>query len=70
MNAFGFIPGYETNVMLSGREPLLLALLSFLVAFALTRLYTRVGRVRGWGSGSAGGVPRYMRAVSNTGDRP
>jgi hypothetical protein len=56
MNAFGFIPGYETNVMLSGREPLLLALLAFLLTFALTRLYTRVARVRGWGSGSAGGI--------------
>ena len=42
--------------MLTGREPLLLALLSFLVTFALTRLYTRLARVRGWGSGSAGGI--------------
>ena len=63
MNAFGFLPGYETNVMLAGREPLLLALLAFLITFALTRLYTRLARVRGWGSGNVGGVHLHHMVV-------
>lgn len=33
-----------------------LILLAFLITFALTRLYTRLARVRGWGSGHAGDV--------------
>jgi hypothetical protein len=33
-----------------------LILIAFLITFALTRLYTRVARVRGWGSGHAGDI--------------
>jgi hypothetical protein len=39
-----------------GRAPAFLIVLAFLVTFGLTRLYTRLGRVRGWGSGHAGGI--------------
>jgi hypothetical protein len=56
VNIFRFIPGYESYVYEAGKEPLLLLLISFLVAFSLTRLYTRLARHRGWGSGSVGGV--------------
>jgi hypothetical protein len=40
----------------NGRVPLLLLLLAFLITFAVTRLYTRLARVYGWGSASAGGI--------------
>ena len=63
MNVFGFLPGYDGNVTLAGREPLLLALLAFLVVFAGTRLYTRVARRRGWGSGSVNGVHLHHMVV-------
>lgn len=56
MNLFEFVPGYEDQVYEAGREPILVALLAFLVCFVLTRAYTRIARVRGWGSASAGGV--------------
>jgi hypothetical protein len=56
MNIFGFVPGYEEHVYEAGKEPLFLLLLSFLIAFFLTRLYTRLGRYRGWGSGNVGGI--------------
>jgi hypothetical protein len=39
-----------------GKEPVLLLLLAFLITFALTRLYTRLARVYGWGSGSVAGA--------------
>jgi len=55
MNAFGFVPGYRHEIVLGGKEPLVLCLIAFLVTFALTRLYTRLARARGWGSGSVGG---------------
>ena len=54
MNVFRFIPGYEEEIYQAGKEPLLLLLLSFLLAFALTRLYTRLARRHGWGSGRLG----------------
>jgi hypothetical protein len=38
------------------REPTALLLAAFVVTFVLTRGYTRVARVRGWASGSVGGV--------------
>ena len=38
------------------REPTALLLAAFLVTFVLTRSYTRLARVRGWGSASANGV--------------
>jgi hypothetical protein len=56
VNIFRFVPGYESHIYEAGKEPLLLLLLSFLVAFSLTRLYTRLARHRGWGSGNVGGV--------------
>jgi lysyl-tRNA synthetase class 2 len=56
LNLFRFIPGYEEQIVDAGKEALLLLLISFLVAFVFTRLYTRLGRARGWGSGSVGGV--------------
>jgi hypothetical protein len=54
MNVFRFVPGYEEEIYRAGKEPLLLLLLSFLLAFALTRLYTRLARRHGWGSGRLG----------------
>jgi len=56
VNLFWFIPGYETSVYEAGREPIFVALLAFLLCFVLTRAYTRIARVRGWGSAHAGGV--------------
>jgi hypothetical protein len=53
---FNFIPGYRDAIYTAGKEPLLIVLVSFLIAFALTRGYTRLARARGWGSGSVGGV--------------
>ena len=41
---------------LAGREPQLLLLAASLLTFAGTRAYTRVARVRGWGSGRIGDV--------------
>ena len=49
---FRFIPGYSQHIVGDGKEPVLLLLLAFLITFALTRLYTRLARVYGWGSGS------------------
>jgi hypothetical protein len=51
-----FVPGYEHYVYEPGREPLFFVLLAFLFTFAAVRTYTRVGRLRGWGSGSVRGV--------------
>jgi hypothetical protein len=56
VNLFRFIPGYETSIYEAGREPIFVALLAFLICFVLTRGYTRIARVRGWGSGSVHGV--------------
>jgi hypothetical protein len=56
MNLFRFAPGYESTIYDQGKEPLFLLAAAFLIAFALTRLYTRLARVRGWGSASAGGT--------------
>ncbi len=56
MNVFRFVPGYETSVYEAGREPIFVALLAFLICFAITRGYTRIARIRGWGSGSVHGV--------------
>ena len=54
VNVFRFVPGYDEEIYHAGKEPLLLLLLSFLLAFALTRLYTRLARRHGWGSGRLG----------------
>ena len=56
MNLFRFVPGYETSIYEAGREPIFVALVAFLICFAITRGYTRAARVRGWGSASAHGV--------------
>jgi hypothetical protein len=56
VDLFRFIPGYETFVYEAGREPIFVALVAFLICFVFTRGYTRMARIRGWGSGSVGGV--------------
>ncbi len=53
---FWFVPGYDVHVYKAGREPLLICLLAFVLTFAGTRLYTRLARLKGWGSASSGGV--------------
>lgn len=56
MSLLRFVPGYEAHISDAGKEALFLLFLAFLIAFALTRLYTRLARVHGWGSASVGGV--------------
>lgn len=63
LNVFRFLPGYETNVVSTGKEPLLLLILSFLITFTLTRVYTRLARSRRWGSGSVAGVHLHHMVV-------
>jgi hypothetical protein len=53
---FRFVPGYRHYVYAAGREPLFFLLLAFLFTFAAARTYTRLGRARGWRSGSLDGV--------------
>jgi hypothetical protein len=55
--------GYDFGFMLDRRAPLLLGLVSFLITFAGTRLYTRLARTRGWGSGSVGGVHLHHMVI-------
>jgi hypothetical protein len=45
------------------REPTALLLAAFLVTFTLTRAYTRVARVRRWGSASADGIHVHHMVV-------
>lgn len=56
MDLFRFIPGYTDAIYHEGKEPLFLLILAFIVCFALTRGYTRIARVRGWGSAHVGEV--------------
>jgi hypothetical protein len=63
MNLFRFIPGYTDYVYDAGKEPLLLMLIAFLVTFLLTRAYTRIARVRGWGSAHVGEVHMHHVVV-------
>ena len=56
MNLFRFIPGYETHIYGGGREPAFLMLVAFILTLAGTRFYTRMARIRGWGSAHVGGV--------------
>jgi hypothetical protein len=63
VNLFRFIPGYEAQMVDTGREPVLLLLLAFLITFALTRLYTRLARKYGWGSGAVNGVHLHHMVV-------
>jgi len=50
---------------LTGREPLLLMLAASLFTFSVTRLYTRVARVRRWGSGRVGDVHLHHMVAGN-----
>ena len=64
LDVFRFIPGYSEHIVGDGKEPVLLLLLAFLITFTLTRLYTRLARVYGCGSGSvAGGVHLHHMVV-------
>src|SRR5712692_11821289 len=54
---------YANEMGFGGRVPLLLLLLAFLITFTLTRLYTRLARVHGWGSASAGGIHLHHMVV-------
>jgi hypothetical protein len=63
MNLFRFIPGYENSIYDAHKEPLLFLFIAFLITFALVRLYTRLARTRGWGSGSVGGVHMHHVVV-------
>jgi hypothetical protein len=45
------------------REPTALLLAAFLVTFGLTRAYTRIARIHGWGSASANGVHVHHMVV-------
>jgi hypothetical protein len=49
---FEFIPGYSHYIYRGGREPLFFLLLAFLATFVAVRAYTRIGRIRGWPSGT------------------
>jgi hypothetical protein len=40
MNLFRFVPGYESAIYESGREPALAMLIAFLITFVLTREFT------------------------------
>lgn len=51
-NFFEFVPGYSHYIYRGGREPLFFLLLAFLATFVVVRAYTRIGRIRGWPSGS------------------
>ena len=53
---FHFVPGYTHYVYRAGREPLFFLLLAFLLTFTTARTYTRLGRLRGWSSGSVRGL--------------
>ena len=50
---------------LGGREPLLLMLGASLVTLALTRVYTRIARVRGWRSAGVGDVHLHHMVAGN-----
>jgi hypothetical protein len=63
LRLFRFIPGYDQHIVLAGKETLVLILLAFLLTFALTRLYTRLARAYGWGSGSVHGVHLHHMVV-------
>lgn len=56
MDLLYFIPGYTQAIFESDREPAFFMMVSFLVTFILARGYTRIARIRGWGSASFGGV--------------
>jgi lysyl-tRNA synthetase class 2 len=63
VNILRFVPGYESGIYETGREPALVMMIAFLITYALTRGYTRIARVRGWGSASVGGVHMHHLVV-------
>lgn len=56
MDVFNFVPGYDTAIYATGREPAFFMLLAFILTFIITRGYTRLARIYDWGSASFGGV--------------
>ena len=46
---------FQREIIQPGKLPLLLLLIAFLLTFAATRIYTRLARHYGWGSGRLGG---------------
>jgi len=60
MVANAFLP---EAIGIGGREPVLLLLAAFLVTFILTRVYTRLARVCGWGSVSVGGIHLHHMVI-------
>jgi lysyl-tRNA synthetase class 2 len=56
VNLFRLFPGYETHLYDGGREPAFLMLVAFILTLAGTRFYTRMARIRGWGSAHVGDV--------------
>jgi uncharacterized membrane protein YhdT len=63
VNLLRSVPGYESAIYETGREPALVMLVAFAVTYALTRGYTRIARVRGWGSTHVGGVHMHHLVV-------
>ena len=53
---FQIVPGYQRYIYAAGREPLFFLLVAFLLTFIAARTYTRLGRSRGWRSGSVSGT--------------
>jgi hypothetical protein len=53
---FRAVPGYQRYIHDAGRQPLFFLLLSFLATFIVARAFTRIGRARGWRSGSLAGA--------------
>ena len=53
---FRFVPGYDAHIYAGGRKPAFLLLLAFILTLAGTRFYTRMARIRGWGSVHIGEV--------------
>lgn len=56
MDVFRMFPGYQTTIYNTGREPAFIMMLAFVLTFIIARGYTRMARIRGWGSASFGGV--------------
>jgi len=63
VDLFRFIPGYSDHVYEANKEPLLFMFVAFIITFALVRLYTRLARTRGWGSGNVGGVHMHHMVI-------
>ncbi len=59
----GLVDFYRDHIIDSGRQAAFLLVLAFLITFVLTRMYTRLARTRGWGSGSVGDVHLHHMVV-------